>query len=137
MSADGISLSFKDGVLIATRGYSQDIMESKHENFNTLFNLSTKSLNKTYRYLDGQNEYNEVSFSCSISFKKNISSKVLDLTLKTTELTEICTSGESNHTNLYYLLPGTKIVLKSKQWVSESNGYIIIHNYYAFQNNLF
>ena len=137
VSADGISLSFKDGVLIATRGYSQDIMESKHENFNTLFNLSTKSLNKTYRYLDGQNEYNEVSFSCSISFKKHISSKVLDLTLKTTELTEICTSGESSHTNLYYLLPGTKIVLKSKQWVSEPNGYIIIHNYYAFQNNLF
>ena len=46
------------------------------------------------RYLDGQNEYNEVSFSCSISFKKHISSKVLDLTLKTTELTEICTSGK-------------------------------------------
>ena len=65
-------------------------MESEHGNLNNLFNLSTKSRNKTYRYLDGQNEYNEVKFSCSISFKKNISSKILDLTLKTTELTEIC-----------------------------------------------
>ena len=137
VSADGISVSFKDGVLIATRGYSQDLMESKHENLNTIFNLSTKSHNKTYRYLDGQNEYNELSFSCSISLKKNISAQILDLNLKTTELTEICTSNKISHTNLYYLLPGTKIVLKSKQWVSETNGYIIIHNYYAFQNNLF
>ena len=32
VSADGISVSFANGVLIATRGYSQDLMESRHNN---------------------------------------------------------------------------------------------------------
>ena len=71
VSTDGISVSFEDGVLIATRGYSQDLMESNHENLNNLLNLSSKTRNKTYRYLNGQNEYEDIKFSCSISVKKN------------------------------------------------------------------
>ena len=137
VSSDGISVSFEDGILIATRGYSQDLMESEHGNIKNLFNLSTKSRNKTYRYLDGQNNYEEQKFSCSITFKKNTTSQILDLDLKTTELKEVCESEDSRHTNLYYLLPDTGIVLKSKQWISQNNGYIICYNYYAFQNNLF
>ena len=137
VSSDGISVSFKDGILIATRGYSQDLMESEHGDLKNFFNLSSKNREKTYRYLNGQNEYEELKFSCSISAKKNTTSKILDLNLKTTELTEICESENSSHTNLYYLLPNTKIVLKSKQWISESNGYIICYNYYAFQSNVF
>ena len=137
VSSDGISVSFEDGVLLATRGYSQDLMESEHGNIKNLFNLSTKSRNKTYRYLDGQNNYEEQKFSCSITFKKNTTSRILDLDLKTTELKEVCESEDSRHTNLYYLLPDTGIVLKSKQWISQNNGYIICYNYYAFQNNLF
>ena len=137
VSTDGISVSFEDGVLIATRGYSQDLMESNHENLNNLLNLASKTRNKTYRYLNGQNEYEDIKFSCNISVKKNTTSQILDLRLKTTELTEVCKSEKNSHTNLYYLLPGTKIVLQSKQWISQKNGYIICYNYYAFQNDLF
>ena len=137
VSSDGISVSFEDGILIATRGYSQDLMESKHGDLENFLNLSLKSRKKIYRYLNGENEYEELKFSCSISIKKNTTSQILDLRLKTTELTEVCKSKNDNHTNLYYLLPGTKIVLKSKQWISKSNGYILCYNYYAFQNNLF
>ena len=43
VSTDGISVSFEDGVLIATRGYSQDLMESNHESLNNLLNLSSKA----------------------------------------------------------------------------------------------
>ena len=31
VSADGISVSFLNGILIATRGYSQDLMESQKD----------------------------------------------------------------------------------------------------------
>ena len=37
VSSDGISVSFENGILIATRGYSQDLMESRHENIDSLF----------------------------------------------------------------------------------------------------
>ena len=38
VSADGISVSFDNGILIATRGYSQDLMESQHsDGINSIF----------------------------------------------------------------------------------------------------
>ena len=42
VSADGISVSFLNGILIATRGYSEDLMESQHNDLNTLFSKNTK-----------------------------------------------------------------------------------------------
>ena len=136
VSADGISLSFENGILIATRGYSQDLMEAKYNDLDKLFTHSALNRSKIYRYLNGKNEYKELNFSCSVKAKKNIDSYFLGLTLKTTKYTEICEAGDTSHTNEYYVLPGTNIVLKSKQWVSEVNGYVIIYNYYAFQNNI-
>ena len=40
VSADGISLSFENGILIATRGYSQDLMEAKYNDLDKLFTQS-------------------------------------------------------------------------------------------------
>ena len=41
VSVDGISVSFENGILIATRGYSQDLLESQQNDLDTLF-LSPK-----------------------------------------------------------------------------------------------
>ena len=136
VSADGISVSFLNGILIATRGYSQDLMETQQNDLDTIFTVNTKKRLKKYRYLNGENQYVELIFTCSVIENRNIDSYFLDLTLKTTKYTEICEAGDTHHTNEYYVLPDTNIVLKSKQWVSEVNGYVIIYNYYAFQNNL-
>ena len=137
VSADGISVSFLNGILIATRGYSQDLMESQQNGIGTLFTGNTKTRLKKYRYLNGENEYKELTFSCTIIEKTNTPSVFLALTLETTKFTEICKAAATTHTNEYYVLPNTSIILKSKQWISEANGSILIYNYYAFQNNLF
>ncbi len=135
VSADGISVSFSNGVLIATRGYSQDLIESQHNNLDTLFIRNTKNHSKTFRYLNGQNEYREFKFYCNLVAEASTTSFLSDLKLKTTKFKESCTAGTSHHINEYYVLPETNIVLKSKQWISEANGYINVYNYYAFQNN--
>ena len=137
VSSDGISLSFLNGILIATRGYSQDLMESQQNGLDTLFTKNTKKRLKKYRYLSSENRYEELIFTCSVVEKKNIPSSFLSITLETTKFTEICKASATSHTNEYYVLPNTSIILKSKQWISEANGSIIIYNYYAFQNNLF
>ena len=135
VSADGISVSFKNGVLIATRGYSQDLIESRHNDLDSLFTQDTKKRSKIFRYLNGQNGYSEIEFSCSVVSKAKTTSFLIDLKLRTTKFTEYCSAGTSKHTNEYYVLPNTNIILKSKQWISEANGYIDVYNYYAFQNN--
>ena len=53
VSADGISVSFLNGILIATRGYSQDLMESQNDDLHNLFSRNMKKLQKKYRYIDG------------------------------------------------------------------------------------
>ena len=136
VSADGISVSFLNGILIATRGYSQDLMESQNNDLYNLFSRNMKKLQKKYRYIDGENQYMELTFNCSVVAKKNTPSIFLDMKLDTTKFTETCKAGTTSHTNEYYVLPNTNIVLKSKQWISEANGSINIYNYYAFQNNL-
>ena len=136
VSADGISVSFLNGILIATRGYSQDLMESQNNGLSNLFSGNMKKFLKKYRYLDGENQYRELTFNCSVVAKKNTPSLFLDMKLDTTKFTETCRAGTISHTNEYYVLPNTSIVLKSKQWISEANGSINIYNYYAFQSNL-
>ncbi len=141
VSSDGISVSFSYGVLIATRGYTQDLMESKQHNLNALFKSHSSSRSsshsKTYRYLNGTNEYSEINYSCSVTAQPNTTLSFLDLKLKITKFLENCESGNTDHVNEYYVLPETNIVLKSKQWISEENGYLLIYNYYALQKNLF
>ena len=137
VSADGISVSFSNGILIATRGYSQDLMESQHNNLDSIFRNTNGSHLKTYRYLNAENDYQELNFSCSIKAQPNINFSTLELNLQTIKFTENCRSKTTRHVNEYYVLPKTNIVLKSKQWISEANGSIIINNFYAFQNNLF
>ena len=136
VSSDGISISFEDGILIATRGYSQDLIEAQHEDLDRLFTQNILNRFKTYRFLNGKNQYEELRFFCSIESEQNSDSKILNVTLKTTKFIESCQSDDTRHTNEYYVLPNTNIVIKSKQWISKANGYVIIHNYYAFQNNL-
>ena len=136
VSSDGISISFEDGILIATRGYSQDLIEARHEDLDKLFTQNILNRFKTYRFLNGKNRYEELKFSCSVKSEQSSNSKILNVTLKTTKFTEFCKSGDTQHSNEFYVLPNTNIVIKSKQWISKANGYVIIHNYYAFQNNL-
>ncbi len=136
VSADGISVSFSNGILIATRGYSQDLIESQHNDLNTLFSENTSRRVKKYRYINGENRYRELTFICNIVAKTATPSFFLDLKLQTTKFIETCKADTTNHTNEYYVLPNTSIVLKSKQWISETNGSVIIDNYYSFQNNL-
>ena len=136
VSSDGISISFKDGILIATRGYSQDLIEAQHEDLDKLFTQNILNRFKTYRFLNGKNRYEEMKFSCSLKSEQSRDSKILNVPLKTTKFIESCQADDTRHTNEYYVLPNTNIVIKSKQWISKANGYVIIHNYYAFQNNL-
>ena len=65
VSSDGISLSFDNGVLIATRGYSQDLLSLNYENPNKLFKSNYLHYNKTHRYISGENRYNDLEFKCT------------------------------------------------------------------------
>ena len=133
VSADGISLTYDQGILIATRGYSQDLLSLKYLNPTDLFKSKNIEYKKVHRYLTGENKYDDIIFKCF--GKKEKLKPVLFLEYKITldKFVEDCVSNQYSYKNEYDLLSGTSIVIKSKQWISPSNKYFKTYNFYAFQ----
>ena len=133
VSSDGISLSYDNGVLIATRGYSQDLLSLRYEKPKKIFSSSSLQYNKVHRYINGESRYNDIRFECTGKKKKPQSIKIVEYTLLVDRYVEICVNDQHEYTNEYDLLSGTTIVVRSKQWISPINSYFLTYNLYAFQ----
>ena len=133
VSSDGISLSYDDGVLIATRGYSQDLFSLRYKKPKKIFSSSYLEYDKTHRYLNGENRYNEIHFKCTGKKMALRSIEIVEYTLMVDRYVETCVSAKHKYINEYDLLSGTTVVLKSKQWVSPINRYFLTYNLYALQ----
>jgi len=133
VSSDGISLSYDDGVLIATRGYSQDLLSLRYKKPKKIFSSSYLEYDKTHRYLNGENRYNEIHFKCTGKKMAPRSIEIVEYTLMVDRYVETCVSAKHKYINEYDLLSGTTVVMKSKQWISPINRYFLTYNLYALQ----
>ncbi len=133
VSSDGISLSFDNGVLIATRGYSQDLLSLKYKDPKKMFKSSYLKYKKTHKYLNGENRYNDIQFKCVGKKMAPQSIEIVEITLLIDRFIETCVNAQHQYKNEYDLLSGTTIVVKSKQWISPVNNYFLTYNLYAFQ----
>ncbi len=133
VSSDGISLSYDNGVLIATRGYAQDLLSLKYEKPDKMFKSNYLSYNKTHRYLNGENRYNDIRFKCTGKKMAPQSIEIVEYALLVDRYVETCVNLQHRYENEYHLLSGTTVVVKSKQWVSPVNSYFLTYNLYAFQ----
>ena len=133
VSSDGISLSYDTGVLIATRGYSQDLLSLNYEKPNKVFTSKYLKYDKTHRYINGENRYDELQFKCTGKKMAPHTIQIAEFILSVDRYVETCVSKRHKYKNKYDLLSGTTVVVKSKQWISPSNGYFLTYNLYAFQ----
>ena len=133
VSADGISLTYDQGILIATRGYSQDLLSLKYLNPIDLFKSKHIEYKKVHRYLTGDNRYDDINFKCFGKKEKPKPELFLKYKITLDKFVEDCVSNQYSYKNEYDLLSGTSIVIKSKQWISPTNKYFKTYNFYAFQ----
>ena len=133
VSSDGISLSFDGGVLIATRGYSQDLLSLKYEKPKKIFSSNNLQYNKIHRYLNGENRYYEIQFECTGNKMAPRSIEIVEYSLLVDRYVETCINNYHGYKNEYDLLHGTTVVVSSKQWISPVNSYFLTYNLYAFQ----
>ena len=133
VSADGISLTYDKGILIATRGYSQDLLSLKYLNPTDVFKSKHIEYEKVHRYLSGENRYDDVNFKCLGKKEQPKPELFLEYKITLDKFVEDCVSNQYSYKNEYYLLSGTSIVIKSKQWISPTNKYFKTYNFYAFQ----
>ena len=133
VSADGISLTYDQGILIATRGYSQDLFSLKYLNPTDLFKSKNIEYKKVHRYLTSENKYDDIIFKCLGKREQPKPVLFLEYKIILDKFVEDCVSNQYSYKNEYDLLSSTSIVIKSKQWISPSNKYFKTYNFYAFQ----
>ncbi|MCA1777525.1 MAG: YjbF family lipoprotein [Loktanella sp.] len=122
---DGITVTFRGGVLIATRGLGDDLMSSDVQN--TLAMLRGSASSQYYpqirSHLDGENQTRFRSYQCRRNDLSVQQTRIGTITRSLTRVTEHCVSPDNETTNTYWLDP-TGTVLKSRQWVRPDIGYM-------------
>lgn len=112
LSPDGISISMRDGLIVATRGFGFDLMASDLSSVATTLERRDASSTRVHRYLDGEDQVVTWRFDCRYSY------------LSRESATEDCTSPFYAFQNSYTLAQSGKI-LSARQWVSPRIGYVL------------
>jgi len=125
-SSDQVSLSFKSGVLIATRGLGDDLMSSDYSG--TLRMLSGQMGDRIYErfetYLDGEYQSQFRSFRCRRTASRREVIQIFEHNHTTIRTEETCISPGLEYTNIYWR-GSDGIMWKSQQWISPSINYLV------------
>jgi len=123
--ADGITLSLRDGVLIATRGLGDDLMSA--DVAGDLAMLRGAGANDYYphirSYLDGEDQTVFRGHQCRRTGLARATIRIGGAAPAARRIETHCTSPQDAFTNIYWL-DGTGGVIKSRQWISPMIGYM-------------
>ncbi|MEL6681258.1 MAG: YjbF family lipoprotein [Pseudomonadota bacterium] len=113
---DGVSFSFRNGMLVATRGLGADLMTADTgASLRAIRAGQGAGVVRIHRYLDGEDQIIVRSFVCTIRRDQN------------TMLRESCQSPSFAFENTYQIGPQGGIV-GSRQWVSPERGYLSVED---------
>lgn len=122
---DGITLSFRQGVLVGTRGLGDDLMTSGITN--TLAMVDGKLDDMYYphvrSYLDGEYQTEFRSFQCRQQARSREQTSIGGHIYVTRKIEERCVSPRDEFTNTYWLNTSGEVI-KSRQWVSPAIEYM-------------
>ncbi|WP_432448655.1 YjbF family lipoprotein [Aliiroseovarius marinus] len=125
-SGDRVSLSFLQGVLVATRGLGDDLMA---QDAGPLPKLLSQGQGGTYqrqtRHLSGENQIRGTTLTCSLEPGNPERILLANGTTDARRFVENCHAGTLRITNLYWRDTRGSLV-KSYQWISEGAGYATI-----------
>lgn len=120
LATDNISLSFRRGVLVATRGLGFDLMAADAQNsLNAIAGMGPEIYRRQMRYLTSDNHSAYLTAGCSMSFAGSevVSGQSLQ------RLEERCQAHSNLFTNIFWL-NGSGQIVQSRQWVSPQIGYL-------------
>ena len=105
---DGISMTYKSGVLVGTRGLGFDLMDADVDQVLSSLRTGRDGAVRIHRYLDGEEQVILRSFICDYTGAGTV--------------TETCFSDGFQITNTYAMSGGR--ITSSRQWISPEQGYV-------------
>lgn len=124
-TVDNISLSMREGVVLASRGLAGDLMSADVTGtVNAVKTARGNHYSRTMRWLDGEDQTVTQEFTCSMRKAGAEKVVILGAGFLTVHLKEKCESGSSTFENNYWRASDSSLVWQSHQWLGPRNGYI-------------
>ncbi len=117
-SSDKKSVSFRQGVMVATRGFGPDLMQSVAPGIGTIASGSG-SYDRVYFYLDGADQVVRREYRCELANLGPETVTVVDRQHSTRHVTETCSGKGPGFTNDYWFENGTFLRKSNQLLVSE------------------
>lgn len=117
-AAEGISVSLRDGVLVATRGLDADLMQGSGASAAAI--ASGGAFTRQHEYLDGADTIQTLSYDCSARPSGSEAVTILGQQYSARKVTESCTGPGGSFENEYWYGGGS--MLQSRQVVHPGLG---------------
>ena len=122
---DQISVSLQNGILISTRGLSEDLMAAEANSAaQAISKAKTATYSRLYRWLDGEDNQIERQFHCDLAFIDTAKVEIVELTHRARHMQETCTADGQSIVNDYWVDSGKSVIWQSRQWIGPELGYI-------------
>ncbi|RUS58930.1 YjbF family lipoprotein [Pseudorhodobacter sp. E13] len=118
-SVDKITLSMRNGVVVATRGLIDDLMTASVPSLSMLSHGSSHT--RTHSLLNGEDKPRVLRFDCQVARHGRVNLTIVERSYTTQHVTETCTGAEGSFTNEYWLEAGGKL-RRSRQTISDFVG---------------
>lgn len=123
VSADGISLSFKRGIVVATRGLGHDLMAADTSDVFKVINAGRGDAIRIHDYLNGEDQIYQRSFYCTVRTRGREVLHIFEVDTSTRHVIESCNNPEMTLENHYWIANSGKVI-QSKQWVGPEIQYV-------------
>ncbi|MDR0809835.1 MAG: YjbF family lipoprotein [Gemmobacter sp.] len=121
-TSDDLTVSFRDGVMTATRGFGPDIMQAVVPTRAQLAS-GQGSHGRSYFYLDGADQMRRFDYRCSMSNLGSETITVVGQQHSTRHVEETCEGKAVRFTNEYWF-EGDNFIRKSKELTIPEWGYL-------------
>ena len=126
-TADGVSLSFNHGILVATRGLGPDLMAADINNALPAVQSGGGTAMRLHDYLDGEGQIRQRKFQCAYESVGREELEIYDIKVTANHVVETCDSSGLKIMN-HYWVSGYNRIRQSRQWIGSDIGYAFIQH---------
>ena len=120
------TLTTRGGLLVATRGFGQDLMSSDLRALNRALGAGGGSFGRSHVVLQGNADAQTLSFECSLRVVGPETLTIVERSVRTTRYTEDCTGPAGRFSNEYWRDAGNGTLWQSRQWAGPSLGHLLV-----------
>lgn len=122
MSAEGLSFSFRNGLLVGTRGLGDDLMGADVSGALASFSRGGNHT-RTLDFMNGLDQIEQRRFQCATQRIRPDTITIVERTYATTVFEETCVGVSGEFKNTYWR-DASGVIWQARQWISDGEGYI-------------